>query len=221
MYLWHILISFVLIVSHSIAHMEIVKCWCCWETGLQSELIRVCRGCKDPDLQYIHQECMDRYITNLPTPRQRTQRHQDADTEDETLPLIANEQDGSDHQFFCTRCKDPYKIQSIPVSPLVILFQEKVLFPSMILITLCILVLTASCLGLIIDHFSTGTVVYFLRIPVWVLASLMLIMSHAVNGFTWIMVLRSCSSRFVRHVLPVSATDESEQQGSSSSSRLL
>ncbi|KAI8922866.1 hypothetical protein BC831DRAFT_474012 [Entophlyctis helioformis] len=44
-------------------------CWACWETSDTDSdpLIRVCQGCKDRDLQWIHQTCIDRYITSLPT----------------------------------------------------------------------------------------------------------------------------------------------------------
>ncbi|KAJ3042082.1 hypothetical protein HDV00_008164 [Rhizophlyctis rosea] len=46
------------------------RCWCCWEETDTSRnpLIRVCLGCKDPDLQFIHQECIDKYVSNLPPP---------------------------------------------------------------------------------------------------------------------------------------------------------
>ena len=47
------------------------RCWCCWLTKSdpvttdQNPLIRACTGCKDEDLQYVHRDCMNRYITNL------------------------------------------------------------------------------------------------------------------------------------------------------------
>lgn len=46
------------------------RCWCCWETHetKENQLIRVCEGCKDPDLQWIHQECIDKFISVIPTP---------------------------------------------------------------------------------------------------------------------------------------------------------
>ena len=34
-------------------------------------MIRVCLGCRDPDLQYIHQNCIDKYLSNLPPPPTR------------------------------------------------------------------------------------------------------------------------------------------------------
>ena len=47
------------------------RCWCCWLTKSdpittwKNPLIRACTGCKDLDLQYVHVDCMNRYITNL------------------------------------------------------------------------------------------------------------------------------------------------------------
>ncbi|KAI8809953.1 hypothetical protein BJ742DRAFT_803051 [Cladochytrium replicatum] len=44
------------------------RCWCCWDTDetQANPLIRVCLGCKDPDLRWIHQKCVDRWISSLP-----------------------------------------------------------------------------------------------------------------------------------------------------------
>lgn len=49
-------------------------CWACWESAetYYNPLVRVCRGCKDPELQLIHQRCIDKYINALPTPRRCT-----------------------------------------------------------------------------------------------------------------------------------------------------
>ncbi|KAJ3185860.1 hypothetical protein HDU85_001229 [Gaertneriomyces sp. JEL0708] len=51
-------------------HTRKGRCWCCWEEteSRSNPLIRVCWGCKDPDLQFVHQECIDKYITALPSP---------------------------------------------------------------------------------------------------------------------------------------------------------
>jgi hypothetical protein len=80
------------------------RCWCCWETDETSNnpLIRVCKGCKDLDLQWIHQDCIDRYISMLPIPSARLQV-------------------GSDQEFSCTRCKDSYNVESRLTHPLIAL----------------------------------------------------------------------------------------------------
>ncbi|KAJ3307768.1 hypothetical protein HDU76_004384 [Blyttiomyces sp. JEL0837] len=46
------------------------RCWCCWESDETPDnpLIRACLGCKDHDLQYCHQNCIDLHINNLPEP---------------------------------------------------------------------------------------------------------------------------------------------------------
>ncbi|KAI3635499.1 hypothetical protein MIR68_006137 [Amoeboaphelidium protococcarum] len=45
------------------------RCWACWESDngpdCRDPLVKVCTGCKDPDLQYIHQNCIDLYVTNI------------------------------------------------------------------------------------------------------------------------------------------------------------
>lgn len=45
-----------------------IRCWCCWEPELNhslNPLIRVCLGCKDPQLQFVHQHCIKRFILHL------------------------------------------------------------------------------------------------------------------------------------------------------------
>jgi hypothetical protein len=46
---------------------EEIRCWACWEStnAQENPLVRVCHGCKDVDLQYIHQQCINKYITGL------------------------------------------------------------------------------------------------------------------------------------------------------------
>ncbi|KAJ1569396.1 hypothetical protein HK405_005547 [Cladochytrium tenue] len=59
------------------------RCWCCWEPATAaSELgdllaypadttniaVRACVGCKDPDLQLVHQACIDAYVNALDPP---------------------------------------------------------------------------------------------------------------------------------------------------------
>ncbi|KAJ3069317.1 hypothetical protein HDU98_007628 [Podochytrium sp. JEL0797] len=67
------------------------RCWCCWETAEtpQDPLIRVCRGCKDPDLQWIHQSCVDSYLSALPPssdiPEIDTPRPDTADVADQRI----------------------------------------------------------------------------------------------------------------------------------------
>ena len=161
------------------------RCWCCWEEDetANNPLIRVCKGCKDLDLQWIHQDCIDRYISLLPPPR--------------TVPIIDSDQD-----FACTRCKDPYIVESRRTHPLIALKSEPFLFPSMIIITLCMIVLTASCISLIIDNLHSGFVFYF-DIPIWMIGMFMLLFCHMVNTATWILVIQYCSGRWTRHVLQI------------------
>lgn len=50
------------------------RCWCCWDSSdkTSDRLVKVCGGCKDPDLQWIHQTCIDRFISMLSSPREES-----------------------------------------------------------------------------------------------------------------------------------------------------
>eukprot|EP00834_Sanchytrium_tribonematis_P008516 NODE_1027_length_2547_cov_0.477941.p2 type:complete len:190 gc:universal NODE_1027_length_2547_cov_0.477941:1804-1235(-) len=84
------------------------QCWACWDTNEEETFIRPCRGCLDPDLQYIHSKCMDQFINNLPSVNY-TEIDMPPDLSlweslwyvhtEESLPLL---------EFKCTRCLDPY-----------------------------------------------------------------------------------------------------------------
>jgi hypothetical protein len=89
---------------------EGVVCWCCWETTNTSSdpLIRVCRGCRDPDLQFIHQSCINKFLTALPAPTS-----QQPDLETGEIPL---------QKFRCTRCNDDYVVVQTPISPFLTMF---------------------------------------------------------------------------------------------------
>ncbi len=87
-----------------------MHCWACWDSADQSTFIRPCLGCLDPELQYIHQDCMNRYMNSLPSINVV-----ELSTSDElgfweslwyrptaeSLPLL---------ELKCTRCLDNYDI---------------------------------------------------------------------------------------------------------------
>jgi hypothetical protein len=97
------------------------QCWACWESleTKSNPLIRTCLGCKDPDLQFIHQLCIDQFINNLPT-------------------------SSSGQTFQCSRCRDPYFVQVIHISPLTVLLGSK---------KLCTMILTFTAILLLIISF--------------------------------------------------------------------
>src|SRR6476469_1415533 len=90
------------------------KCWCCWELSETTEnpLIRVCRGCKDPDLQWIHQQCIDRYISSLPPPRHAPSSGPSSSSSSSSSSSQSPVGEGEHQVFSCTRCKDVYKVDS-------------------------------------------------------------------------------------------------------------
>ncbi|KAI8616573.1 hypothetical protein BC830DRAFT_1167704 [Chytriomyces sp. MP71] len=93
--------------NDSTLHPHPRKCWCCWEYETNSNdasnpLIRVCWGCKDPDLQWIHQICIDSFLTKLPvSPARRPRRLGLWNAYSVSVPSTS---------FRCTRCNDPYQV---------------------------------------------------------------------------------------------------------------
>jgi hypothetical protein len=116
------------------------KCWCCWNYNHSEKnpLIRVCQGCKDPELQYIHQDCINSFITSLPLPRRpRSPRPQSTISEFLQQDVL----------YDCTRCRDPYVVEERIVFPLVVIFEDPWL-------RLVFLTLTISFILLIVALFS-------------------------------------------------------------------
>jgi hypothetical protein len=117
-----------------------VKCWACWEStsSYRNPLIRVCRHCKDPDLQYIHQNCINSYISSLPLPRRpRSPRvaqpggeggdgNQDGQLQNQEPPqqTVAEFLSQEEVLYDCTRCRDPYTVSTVAISPLEVIWQD-------------------------------------------------------------------------------------------------
>ena len=179
-----------------------VRCWCCWETSFTKEnpLIRVCRNCKDIDLQYIHQDCINKYISCLPHINSFINYSIKTNT---NLGLIEND------SLKCTRCLDPYTIKPKKISPFVTFINDQFLFYSMILMTFCILFLTACCSLLLYQAYTSDKPLYLnlswgLHINISYFATSMLLFCHLINYFSWKLVLDFCKDRYHVHVLPIS-----------------
>ena len=153
------------------------RCWCCWETHetTANPLIRACLGCKDVDLQWIHQECIDQYIYLLP------QNSADEET-----------------SFYCTRCKDPYQFERLGANPLKVLISDQQLLFPMILVTISMIMITVGSIDTLIsysyDRFSCG-------LPVWIFSLAILIISHVCNVLIWIQVVRYCSKKGKKRII--------------------
>ena len=97
-----------------------IRCWACWESqnSTSNPLIRVCHGCKDPELQFIHQNCVNAYIQSLPWPRRpRSPRVSENQSLEEFLE--------SEQVFFdCTRCRDPYVVEERDISPFYVIWDD-------------------------------------------------------------------------------------------------
>ncbi|KAJ3141955.1 hypothetical protein HK101_003353 [Irineochytrium annulatum] len=169
------------------------QCWCCWESTdtPANPLIRACLGCKDPDLQYIHQECIDRWVTALPPPR--------------TPPP---------HVHACSRCGDPYRVVVTPIPRVQVLLADPFLRLAMLLMVGCIGVLTLCCVALIVQHWGTGLNIIdlggWIQVRMTVFAGVMLVFCHAINAATCWMVWEHCGGEVGKHVVGV---DEDAGEG--------
>ena len=93
------------------AMKEEKHCWACWDTNEDEPFIRPCTSCLDPELQWIHSNCMNQYINNLPNINAlEFDLPEDLGFWDtvwyrptvEELPLL---------EFKCTRCLDAYNVE--------------------------------------------------------------------------------------------------------------
>ncbi|KAJ3101219.1 hypothetical protein HDU97_001570 [Phlyctochytrium planicorne] len=166
------------------------QCWCCWEDEEtpENQRIRACLGCKDPDLQYIHQECIDRWVTALPQPR--------------TPPP---------HIHRCTRCGDVYEVEMTPIPRYKVLLTDPFLRFAMFLMLGCIAILTVCCGALIVQHWGTGLNIIDLgpwfRIRMTTFAAFMLAFCHGINFATCMMVWEHCGGESQKHVVGIPDED--------------
>ncbi|KAI8612492.1 hypothetical protein BC830DRAFT_1136368 [Chytriomyces sp. MP71] len=174
------------------------KCWCCWETcdTAANPLIRVCTGCLDPDLQWIHQGCIDTFVSALPTPSvSRTASTPQA-------PGVLS------RDFRCTRCNDPYKVSERAVPRILCLLRDKFLGTAMAVMVSCISVLTVCCMSLVWENWSSGNLLLdwevvpglSLQLSIVAFAFIMLVLCHAMNACTIWLMLDFVKGKYYRHV---------------------
>ncbi|KAJ2998420.1 hypothetical protein HDV02_004535 [Globomyces sp. JEL0801] len=170
--------------------------WACWETfnSVRNPLIRVCQGCKDPELQYIHQDCINSYISSLPLPRRpRSPR-----------PSLSNDTPAQDPVLYdCTRCRDPYIVSEKQVSPLIVMWHDLWLRYLMIALTLSGLIIVSIGTSIAIDNWNSDELLMDLfGIQVTVLAvSLFLTVIGTISIIgLWITMWFTCSGTKKLHV---------------------
>lgn len=144
------------------------RCWCCWESTQtpRNPLIRACLGCKDPDLQLIHQECIDQYINALPATSTHDPHH-------------------------CTRCNDAYIITVARISPFTLIKKDKFLCLSLSFMVFCMLVLSWCSMSLFMRHITADIMVLdteWVQITLSTFALLMFVFCHVIHFVTWQMV---------------------------------
>jgi hypothetical protein len=155
-------------------------CWACWESEetLGNPLIRTCRGCKDIDLKWIHQDCMDNYISLLPQK-----------VEEENTSLR------------CTRCSDPYQFDSIRINPFKVLLTEHMVLASMLFMTFCMIVITIQCSRNLI--FLSGERFSHSSPYLWAFHFSMMSTSYIFYIIAWVLVDRCCLRKYKRRIRPL------------------
>jgi hypothetical protein len=156
------------------------QCWACWETEetVGNPLIRTCRGCKDVDLKWIHQECMNNYISLLPQ-----------DVENEMTSL------------HCTRCRDPYQFESIRINPFKLLLKDKLVLVPMIFMTLCIIMITVQCiqnLAVLSDRGFSESSTLTMAFHISMIAT-----SYICYIIAWVLVDKCCLRKYKRSIKPL------------------
>ena len=145
-----------------------IKCWACWESAnsYRNPLVRVCRGCKDRELQYIHQECINSYISSLPVPRRpRSPRPRQLEE-----GLLSGDEE--EVLYDCTRCRDPYIVQQVEISPFWIIWDDKWLRIVSLLLGFGFLVMIITLFAIILNViFGQDYILFYIfDIPVYALA---------------------------------------------------
>ncbi|KAJ3275571.1 hypothetical protein HDV01_007574 [Terramyces sp. JEL0728] len=181
------------------------KCWACWETfsSASNPLIRVCQGCKDPELQYIHQECIDSYISSLPQPRRpRSPRPRGRDQQS-VSEFLAEEQPPV-VLYDCTRCRDPYTVEERPISPFIIMWQDVWLRFLAVILTIVSIVMIGSAAIIIVFGWDDNEVlaeIFGLPITVVFLALLLTVIGLIGTVGLWIAIWMSCTGKTRLHVV--------------------
>ncbi|TPX34523.1 hypothetical protein SmJEL517_g02900 [Synchytrium microbalum] len=190
------------------------RCWICWEKQESSKnrLIKVCNGCKDVDLKWVHQDCIDQFIGKLPpTPlTPRIPQLEMVEAEPEGHVFVNGRKKQIQYRYNCSRCNDPYIITKQQIHPLVALWTEDVqLKASVALMSLCILIITYSCAKMLLEARVRDEVVFrigwgMVAVHKSTFAVAMFILCHAVNAVTWKVVISFCSGRSIKRVTSVS-----------------
>jgi hypothetical protein len=82
----------------------------------------------------------DKFINSLPTPR----RPRSPARANVNIEATEPESSAEPIYYYCTRCRDAYNVRTVNIHPLEVLYSEKQLLATMIILTLGILVLLTS-----------------------------------------------------------------------------
>lgn len=134
----------------------------------------MCKGCKDPELQYIHQKCINAYISNLPVPR-RPRSPRPSSAQQSLADFLSEEP--SVVLYDCTRCRDPYTVETRTISPFITIYKDKWLLGiSCMLLFVCTLLIASGVAVCVASWNSTEILFSFFGLHVTVIAGAILLM---------------------------------------------
>ncbi|KAI8822303.1 hypothetical protein BJ741DRAFT_655219 [Chytriomyces cf. hyalinus JEL632] len=155
------------------------QCWCCWESDEtdSNPLIRVCHGCKDVDLQWVHQKCVNSFVSMLPKPRL--------------------DQNGVISNWRCSRCNDLYNVIEVPMTAWGIIFADMILLGAVMFFILFFAILVGAMVHL---RWNELCLVFATLVKSWYELALVLFCASLGGCLHWL-VSDLAKEHMIRHVV--------------------
>ncbi|KAJ3229553.1 hypothetical protein HDU81_005248 [Chytriomyces hyalinus] len=155
------------------------QCWCCWESEEtdSNPLIRVCHGCKDVDLQWVHQKCVNSFVSMLPKPRL--------------------DQNGVISNWRCSRCNDLYNVIEVPMTAWGIICADMILCGAVMFFILFFAILVGAMIHL---RWNELCLVFATLVKSWYELALVLFCA-SLGGCLYWLVSDLAKEHMIRHVV--------------------
>ncbi|KAJ3243391.1 Sperm associated antigen 1 [Chytriomyces hyalinus] len=155
------------------------QCWCCWESDEtdSNPLIRVCHGCKDVDLQWVHQKCVNSFVSMLPKPRL--------------------DQNGVISNWRCSRCNDLYNVIEVPMTAWGIIYADMILFGAVMFFILFFAILVGAMVHL---RWNELCLVFATLVKSWYELALVMFCASLGGCLHWL-VSDLAKEHMIRHVV--------------------
>ncbi|TPX73138.1 hypothetical protein CcCBS67573_g05592 [Chytriomyces confervae] len=155
------------------------QCWCCWESDEtdSNPLIRVCRGCKDVDLQWVHQKCVNSFVSMLPK------------------PIL--DQNGVISNWRCSRCNDLYNVIEVPMTAWGIICADMILFGAVMFFILFFVILVGAMVHL---RWNELCLVFATLVKSWYELALVMFCASLGGCLHWL-VSDLAKEHMIRHVV--------------------